>query len=106
MARKLYVVVRKDLLRVHIPVQVAHAVAEFAAGYPKDFEAWYEASNTLAVLEVPDTSYLEDLCSQAHYESVRMRKFYEPDLGNSLTAVCFEPGVTSERMLRKLDLLS
>ena len=106
MARKLFIVVREDLPYGSPCAQVAHALTEFSIKYPVDFHDWYNASNTIAVLQVPTILNLAKLCDRAEFESVRKAEFHEPDLNNELTAVAFEPSENTRRLLKKLDLLS
>jgi peptidyl-tRNA hydrolase len=105
MARKLFIVVRQDLPPGRSYAQVAHAITEYAMLYQACFEAWYEASNTIAVLQVPTMVELAQLCDRAEFEGCRKAEFHEPDLQNELTAVAFEPSDKS-RFLKKLELLS
>lgn len=105
MARKLYLVVREDLPPGRSYAQVAHALTEYAIKYPACFQAWYEASNTIAVLQVPSMEELAKLCERADFESVQKAEFHEPDLNNELTAVAFEPCEQSRLFLRKVDLI-
>lgn len=104
MRRRLYIVVREDLPYESPCAQVAHALTEFSIKYPVDFQAWYEASNTIVVLQVPTLVELAILCDKAEFEGVRKAEFHEPDLNNELTAVAFEPAIPAERMLRNLNL--
>ena len=106
MVRRLYIVVREDLPPgASSHSQVAHALTEYSFKYPRDFKEWHDNSNTLVVCQVPDMNALLDLVERAAFEHVPRALFLEPDLDDTLTAVAFEPGVRSEKFLKKLDLL-
>ena len=51
---KLHLVVRGDLPPGQQAVQAVHAMREFVREYPEVDRHWYEKSNTLALLTVPD----------------------------------------------------
>jgi len=102
---KLFIVVRADLPYNTSAAQVGHAIAEFSIKYPKDFQCWHEASNTIVVLQVPDILKLVEVIDRANFEAVRYASFHEPDLKNELTAIAFEPAARTSKLLRKLDLL-
>lgn len=89
-AERLYTVVRADLPPGPQGVQSAHAMREFASKYPEIEKAWHKRSNTLAFLSVPDEAALIRL-RQGLPSWVCVVEFREPDLGDSLTAICVEP---------------
>lgn len=105
MARKLFIVVRQDLPPGRSYAQVAHAITEYAVLFQACFFGWYEASNTIAVLQVPTMVELAKLCDRAEFEGCRKAEFHEPDLNNELTAVAFEPSEKSRLFLKHLELL-
>lgn len=85
---KLYVVVREDLPPGAQAVQAAHAMREFAAEHPEIEREWHEKSNTIVMLATNET-HLGYLLEQAKLRGVETSIFREPDLDNTLTAVCF-----------------
>lgn len=108
---RMYVVVRADLPAGLQAAQALHALREFAADYPEVEKRWHETSNTIAILAVPDEAALaalvEDLRrpwhgGENHLADTFVSEFREPDLGNSLTAICVEPA--GGRKLRHLPL--
>ena len=103
-AEKLYVVVREDLPPGSQAVQSIHAFRQFVKEFPDLEGTWFDMSNHLALLSVQDEDGLFRLISKALSKGLRYAGFHEPDLGNSLTAVAFEPGGRSKRLLRKLPL--
>jgi hypothetical protein len=72
--------------------QAIHAALEFAVTYPDLLGDWHAASNTLVVLTVPDELSLSWHCADAGAAGLRVVRFYEPDLGDALTAAALEPG--------------
>lgn len=88
---KLYLVTRADLPPGSQAVQAAHALREFAAAYPELDKLWYERSNYLAFLAVPDEATLSRLLRRAKERLIPAVGFREPDLGESLTAVALAP---------------
>jgi hypothetical protein len=81
-------------------VQSAHALRAFVAQHQDIDRTWYETSNTLALLEVPDEPALQQLWRQARLKGLATSPFHEPDLDKALTAVAFEP--KSRSFLKKL----
>ena len=99
---KLYLVVRRDLPLGARAAQLCHALRAFAASHPACDKDWYERSNTLVLLEVPDEAALDQLIEKCHRWDIEGAEFREPDLGNSLTAIAIGP--RGGRFLRKLPL--
>lgn len=58
----------------------------------------------MAVLVAPDESELDHLATVAEAEGIPITRFYEPDIGNQLTAVAFGPQHTSKKLLSHLSL--
>lgn len=103
-ASKLYVVTRRDLRPGAQAVQACHAARQFAAEHPDLERAWFEASNTLALLAVPDEPALAQLAARASARGLRVAAFREPDLGDALTAIALEPGDGARRLCAGLPL--
>ncbi len=89
---KIYLVTRSDLPLGSQAVQAAHALREFAATHPELDKLWYERSNYLALLAVPDETALSRLLERAERRLIPVVGFREPDLGGALTAVALAPG--------------
>lgn len=99
---KLYLVARRDLAPGARAAQLCHALRAFAAAYPVEDKAWYERSNTLVLLEVPDEVALSALVKKCRRRDVAVAEFREPDLGDSLTAIAIGP--SGGALLRRLPL--
>lgn len=89
--KKLYVVVRADLPPGPRAVQACHAALDFARDHQDTFLDWSRLSNYLIVKEAPDEEALRELVRQAERRGLKHSAFTEPDYGDSLTAVAFEP---------------
>lgn len=65
---------------------------------------WFESSNYLVILEVEDENQLKLLINKSEEICIKCSVFKEPDLNNQITAVAFEPGDLSRRLLRNIKL--
>ncbi len=59
--------------------------------HPGVVENWHTTSNTLILLAVTDEEELGWLCAHARAAGLRVVRFHEPDLDDSLTAAALEP---------------
>jgi len=84
--------------------QTCHALSEFEHHFGKQYKEWYNDSNYIVCLEIENEEKLNALLNKAKELDIKVAPFYEPDLDNQLTAVTFEPGDSSKRLLRKLPL--
>lgn len=97
---KMYVLVRKDILpTVRCGVQCSHALAEYAYTFhgQNRYVDWVENHKTLIFLSATEkqiTEMKEIFCVMGK----RYKGFCEPDIGNVLTAVAFEPVTAAEGM--------
>lgn len=91
MGDKLYVITRRDLTLGQQAVQGMHAMREFATEHPEIDKAWHSISNFIAFLTVDNEDDLERLCDRTCSAQVEFSTFREPDLNDSLTAVCISP---------------
>ena len=99
---KLYIVARADLLPGPRAVQAIHAAQEFVHQHPEVDLEWYEVSNHLAFLEVPDEAALHRLVERARLKGLAVAVFREPDLDNRVTAIALEPA--AKNLCRGLPL--
>ena len=84
--RKMYVLVRNDLLGAQPAVQAGHALAEFILKHKIDPEEW--RNGTLVYLAVPDEFTLQMWQEILDGKKIRHSYFEEPDIGNQMTAIC------------------
>ncbi len=99
---KLFLITRRDLPAGQQAVQAAHAMRQFQHDHQDIERVWFENSNTLALLEVPNEPELEQLLERARWRGVAVSAFREPDRHNELTAVAIEPAGAG--ICRKLPL--
>ena len=86
---KLVVITRKDISAGYQAVQSGHAIAEFSATNQELFDKWHKDSQYLVMLSVNDIQSLERQIDKLNKLNVVHTQFYEPDIGNQLTAICF-----------------
>ena len=104
MPDKLYLVTRKNLPPGPQAVQICHVARIFQNEHPEVERKWFVESNYLAVLSTEDEESLVRLIKKADKGGVLYSVFREPDLGNHVTAVAFEPGVKGRRICSGLGL--
>lgn len=95
---RLYVVGRTDLPPGLRAAQLVHAARVFAAEHTELERDWYETSNNLVLLEVPDEQALHELARKADGVPVSLNR--EPDLGDQVTAIALGHG--AKRLVRHL----
>lgn len=88
---KVYLVTRDDLPAGQQAVQAAHALTEFTMTHMALTKAWYESSNHLAMLAVPNEGALTALLKAALKAHFKVVPFFEPDRNDELTAIALEP---------------
>ena len=101
---KLYVVVREDLSHGAQAAQSIHACVQFQYEYPDIAKEWYKTSNYIVNLSAKDINHLELLIEKAFFKGINVSIFREPDFGNEITAVAFEPSDASRKLLSNLPL--
>ncbi len=85
--------------------QAAHAAFEFARQHRAIADRWMDESNFIVLVTVPDEERMIDLVISGARAGLAMTLNFEPDVGNTLTAVVFEPGAAAKRLCQKLPLL-
>jgi len=73
-------------------VQSAHASIEFQHEYPEIAKEWNTNSKYLVFLSVENEEALQRLLQKIQIRNIKYSTFFEPDIGNQLTAICIEPG--------------
>ena len=79
-------------------VQSAHSVAQFAMEYRPEFEKWFETSQYMVSLGAKNLTQLEELITKADERGIKMSIFIEPDIGNEITSVTFQPCEASRKL--------
>jgi hypothetical protein len=77
---------------------------QFTHDHPDVDEFWFKNSNYIALLSVENEKALENLIALANIKNIRLAIFREPDIGDQITAVAFEPGEQSRRLCSRLKL--
>ncbi len=65
---------------------------------------WHRDSNYVALLAAKDEEELNKLIEKAKEKGIKFVAFYEPDIDNQLTAVCFEPTDAARRLTSSIPL--
>jgi peptidyl-tRNA hydrolase len=84
--------------------QLCHALRQFSNDYPEIDKNWFINSNYICLLSVNSEAELFNLCKKCDELNLCYSKFFEPDLNNSLTAICLAPGKLSKKLVSKLKL--
>lgn len=101
---KLYLVVRYDLSSAGMQAaQLCHALRAFSEEHPDHDRSWFERSNTLVCLKVPNEESLMQLHNRVRARDVPASLFREPDLNGQATALAVGP--MGRRICSTLDLL-
>ena len=96
---KLYIIVRDDLRPGLQVAQACHAQHAFATEHPESTAAW---EGNLVVLRVPGEQGLAFLCATMASFGYNTSAFFEPDLGDALTAIAV--GGEAAELLKGLPL--
>lgn len=86
-------------------MQSAHAAIDFQHDHPEVASQWQTKSNYLALLTVADEEALIKLITKAILIGIKHTIFREPDLGNEITAVAFEPSDLARKLTSSCPLL-
>lgn len=95
---KLYIIVKQSLSTGLKCAQACHAMHAFTQAYPDLTEAW-EPSNNVVVLQEED---VQGLAQRLEHEGFTLIRFHEPDMDDTLTAICVEP--SARKSLARLKL--
>lgn len=100
----MYVVTRRDMDAGYQGVQSMHAAIQFGMEHPDIHREWFQISNYLGWLSVADEQELHRLIIQAQERGIKFSVFREPDVGDQITAVAFEPGRKTKKLCSHLPL--
>lgn len=84
--------------------QTTHAALHFFQNYPEITQDWIRSSNYIACLAVKDENQLLNLLELAQKRGIKHYAFYEPDINNQLTAICFEPTQEARKITSNIPL--
>lgn len=94
---KMFVVIRKDIPKIHQAVQGGHALAEYLL---HEQTSW--TNGTLIYLGIKGPNQLENLKDKFDREGIPYREFREPDIDNQITSIATD---MENRHIKKLNLL-
>lgn len=100
MNKRLYIIVRNDLICSSPSVQCGHAVAEFCLNSHSPLE-WN--NNVLIYLEVENLKKLEWMMFKLQKNNLHFYTFREPDNNNEITAISVL--LDNDKFFKKLKLL-
>ena len=96
--KKLYVIVRRDLSHSQRAVQGGHALAQYLLDNPQvDWD-----NGTLIFLGVKNEIQLHNWYYKLLDQDIKCSQFYEPDIGNEMTAIAT---VSNGEPFKSLNLL-
>lgn len=101
---KIYLVTHGNLSAGYQTAQTAHVIAEFMLHHPEAAQKWHSISNSIIVLEAKDARTLSEIQEKAKARNFIVHEFREPDLGDEITALAFEPHPGNRRLLSNLPL--
>ena len=101
---KLVTVTRKGLTPGYQLVQSGHAIAKWIKEFPALFTEWNKQSNYLISLSTDNEETLKKLYKKLQYNGADVVAFYEPDINNQMTAICFYGTPEMRKHTDKLDL--
>ena len=103
-SNKLYIIVRSDIPPGLQLAQSCHAAFAFATEHASLTNDWMLNSNYIAILNVANEYELNNLIERAINSGIKFSVFKEPDIGNQITAITFEPGIKSKKLCANLKL--
>ena len=101
---KLMVIVRKDIPNGLMIAQAGHSIVEFSKKFNNLYNDWHNNSNYLIVLEINDEERLQRLFYKLQDNGANVVAFYEPDIDNQLTSICYYGTPEMRKLTQNLDL--
>ena len=82
-------IVRDDLTPGYKCAQSVHAMADFSVKHENEFKQWQLGSNYLCCLQASEID-INRLIKKLDVLEIKYNIFYEPDIGNEMTALAVE----------------
>jgi hypothetical protein len=98
------VIVRSDLSIPYRMIQGAHSAIDFQHQHPELAKQWNSVSNYLVFLSVETEQDLWKYLEKFEKKGLKVTPFFEPDIGNELTAIAVEPTEKARKMCSNLPL--
>ncbi len=102
--KNLIIVSRQDISPGYLACQSCHAIAEFSQEHPEIYQNWYNFSQAITLLAVPNEDHLKHLISKLAQRGIKCSIFIEPDIDNQVTAITIEPGEASFKLCSSIPL--
>jgi hypothetical protein len=85
--------------------QSVHALADFSVEHPQAFKEWQSRSNYVCCLETSRFKMI-DLIDRLSLLKIKYHIFFEPDIGNEMTAIAVEslPKERHKKLFKKFKL--
>lgn len=89
--QRMCIVAMRHLSGIQKGIQGAHAVVEYSLRYGStaEYKRWAKRDKTIYLLESHNTNLLYDTMEDLRLLKVNCGVFFEPDLNDSVTAICF-----------------
>jgi predicted lactoylglutathione lyase len=84
--------------------QAIHSNHRFAHHYPELHREWIEKSEYVISLSVKNEEQLKDLYDKLKWHGAHVVAFYEPDIDNQMTSICYYGTPEMRKHTQKLDL--
>jgi hypothetical protein len=85
-------------------VQACHAAIEFQHEHPEIAKQWNTHSKYLVFLSVENEQELYKYLEKIQFYELKYTTFFEPDIGNQLTAIALQPDKLSYKITSNLPL--
>lgn len=84
--------------------QTIHSAIQFANDFPVEQKEWFAKSNSIITVAVKDERALWEFGKVLKKKNIKHSKFFEPDIGEGLTAIALVPGPDNKRVCSSLPL--
>ena len=101
---KLYLVTRADLAPGAQLAQTAHVALRFALERPEEALAWQKGGEHIVILAAHDEIALRSIAFGAGLAGCHLSEFYEPAMGDALTAIALASSDVADRFVKRLPL--
>ncbi len=85
-------------------VQSIHASTVFSQEHKDIYQHWYDFSQGITLLAVPNEDHLKHLIAQLTQRGIRYSIFIEPDIDNQVTSIAIEPSEAACKLCSSIPL--
>lgn len=97
-------VTHAGLSRGQKATQSTHAAFKFAHEHPVITDDWYLNSTYLVLVTAKSSYHLELIADQAEQADLVVSRWFEPDMGDELTAIAIAPSLIASKLMANLPL--